>query len=257
MKIVTIGAGNLAFHLTKALQAGGFEIAQVYSRTQASASKLAEELNVPYTTDIGCITGDASLFIISVSDCAIRPLVAKLPSLEGLVVHTAGSVPMNVFSGKLRNYGVLYPLQTFSKSHQIDFSEIPVFLEANTHDNMQILRAVAETISQKVYHASSDERIQLHLAAVFGCNFVNHLYHLSAQLAREAGFDFSVLSALLLETVRKALASESPNEVQTGPAARNDRELIRKHLDMLSSQPEWAEIYGIITKNIIKMKIKE
>ena len=254
MKIVFIGAGNLSAHLSQALQSAGFEIAQVYSRTEASAKELAGLLNVPHTTDMGCMIGDASLYIISVSDDAIEFLSERLNVGNGLVVHTAGSVPMDVFAGKFKNYGVLYPLQTFSKLRPVDFSEIPVLIEANSGDNLQILRMVAAAISRKVYDAPSEKRLQLHLAAVFGCNFVNHLYHLSAQIARQAGFDFSILSPLILETVHKALAAGNPKEVQTGPAVRNDLKVMRKHMDLLASHPEWKEIYALLSENIRKVK---
>ena len=251
MKTVFIGAGNLATWLSKALQNAGFEIAMVYSRTQASAEKLAGLLNVPFTTDICRIDNNASLYIVSVSDSAIESLSESLTFVNGLVIHTAGSVPMDdVFAGKLNNYGVLYPLQTFSRSRQVNFADVPIFIEANTPDNLQVIRTVAESVSGKVYQASSAERMQLHLAAVFGCNFVNHLYHLSAQIAKQAGFDFSVLSPLLIETVHKALASGNPNEVQTGPAVRNDREVIRKHLELLSSNHELKNIYAMLSENI-------
>ena len=252
MKIVSIGAGNLAVHLSKALQNADFDVVQVYSRTEASARELANDLKAPYTVDIDSIIGDASLYIVSVSDSAIGTLCENLTRLNGLVVHTAGSVPMKVFADKIKNYGVLYPLQTFSKSRKVSFSDIPVFIEANSDDNLQVLRKVAEAISSRVYNASSAERMQLHLAAVFGCNFVNHLYHLSAQLVRQAGFDFTALSPLILETAHKALASGNPREVQTGPAARNDREVMNKHLELLASHPEWKEIYAMMSENICK-----
>jgi len=257
MKIVSIGAGNLAVNLSQALQNAGFEIAQVYSRTESSAKWLAGLLNAPYTTDVGGIINDASIYFVSVNDDAIETVAESLTATNGLFVHSAGSVPIDVFAGKVENYGVLYPLQTFSKLRPVSFSDIPVFIEANTQDNLQILQTVAEAISHRVYHASSAERAQLHLAAVFGCNFVNHLYHLSAQIARQAGFDLDVLSPLILETARKALASGKPNEVQTGPAARNDQKVMQKHLKMLISKPERKEIYSILSESIGAISINK
>jgi len=252
MKIVSIGAGNLSTHLTIALQNSGFEIAQVYSRTETSAKGLAEILHVPYTTDIGTVTRDASLYIVTVSDNAIESVSESLTKIKGLVVHSSGSIPMNVFSGKFKNFGVIYPLQTFSKFCPVDFTTIPVFIEANTWNSLQILRKIANTISHKVYNATSLDRMKLHLAAVFGCNFVNHLYSLSFQIAYDAGFDFSVLSTLILETAHKALSSGNPKEIQTGPAARKDYNVMQKHLDFLASKPELHEIYSLISENIIK-----
>jgi len=257
MKVVSIGAGNLSVHLSKALQNAGFEMVQVFSRTETSAKELAGLLQAPYTTDIESIADDASLYMISVSDDAIEYLCERLPLTDGLVIHTAGSVPMDVFAGRFKKYGVMYPLQTFSKLRPVDFSDVPVFIEANTHDNLQTLRQVAEAISRKVYEASSAERMKLHLAAVFGCNFINHLYLLSAQIARQSGFDFSVLSPLILETTHKALITENPKEAQTGPALRNDRKVMQKHIELLSSHPEWREIYVKLSENIRKVKCEK
>jgi len=254
MKIVSVGAGNLAYHLLKALQNAGFELIQVYSRTEASAKELAERLNVPYTIDICSINCNASVYVIAVNDDAIDKISDSFISNKGLFIHTAGSVPMNVFKGKLKNYGVIYPLQTFSKLRSVNFANIPIFIEANTEENLQLLRTIADVISSKVFHASSEERKQLHLAAVFGCNFVNHLYNVSAQLAKQAGFDFSVLFPLILETANKVLVSGNPKEVQTGPAIRNDRIVMQKHLELLSRKPEWKEIYAVLSENIKRMK---
>ena len=252
VRIVFIGAGNLATHLSKALKDAGFEIVQVYSRTESSASRLAGALHVPYTTHVSHIIAHASLYIISVSDDVIGSIAEQLPLTNGMVVHTAGSVPMSILSGKHANYGVLYPLQTFSGIRAVDFSGIPVFLEANTPNNLQLLRDLAGTISNRVYDAVSEERRQLHVAAVFGCNFVNHLYYLAAQIAQQAGFDFEVLSPLILETAYKAVASGNPQDVQTGPAVRGDREVMRKHMELLAALLQWQEIYTMLSKSIEK-----
>ena len=251
MKIVFIGAGNLATHLSLALQKAGFEIVQVYSRTEESAKELAGLLQVPYTTNINNVVHHASIYFISVCDDAIAPLSEKLVSSSGIIVHTAGSVPMDVFENKFDNYGVFYPLQTFSKRQQVDFSNIPIFVEANTQNNLNILQKIACSISQNVFEAGSQQRKQLHLAAVFCCNFVNHLYHLASEIAGQAGFNFNILSALILATAQKAVLSGNPKEVQTGPAVRNDRKVMEKHLDLLNAHPEWQEIYSILSKGIV------
>ena len=254
MKIVCIGAGNLATQLFQALKNAGFEIAQVFSRTESSARELAEMLQVPFTIDTGKIITNASLYMICVSDDAIEHVAEQLPLTNQLVVHTAGSVSMRVFIGKLTNYGVFYPLQTFSKTRPVDFSHIPVFLEANTPTNLQLLCNVAGAISNRVYHATSEMRIQLHLAAVFGCNFVNHLYHLAAQITQQAGFNFEILSPLILETASKAIVSGNPQNTQTGPAVRNDQEVMQKHIELLATRPEWQEIYTMLSRNIVKKR---
>jgi predicted short-subunit dehydrogenase-like oxidoreductase (DUF2520 family) len=188
-----------------------------------------------------------------VSDDAIAEVAAGLPLKDQLVVHTAGSVPMEVFAGKARNYGVMYPLQSFSKDYPPNFREIPVFLEANSPDSLQTLQSVAGKISDATYSLSSDQRLLLHLAAVFGSNFVNSLYALAGGILREAGLDFHVLSPLVLETARKAVASRRPETVQTGPAVRNDRSVMQRHTEWLSAHPEWLQIYGQMSDYIQRM----
>jgi len=256
MKIVFIGAGNVAFHLSRALQNAGYEIIQVYNRTESSAKELANLLQTSYTASIDDISRDASLYVFSVSDAAIKPVSERLALNGKIAIHLSGSVEMNVFEKHYENFGVFYPLQTFSKSRTVDFSEVPVFLEANNSKTFEILYSAANKISQKAYRASSEDRRKLHMAAVFGCNFVNHLLHISATIAQQAGFDFNALKPLLCETIDKAIASKCPKSVQTGPAYRNDGEVIRKHLELLSAEPEVQQIYKLLSDNILKYKLQ-
>ena len=261
MKTVFIGCGNLACTLSQIMQKAGFDIVQIYSRTETSAKVLADILDAPYITDISKVFAEAELYVVAVSDSAIESIAEKMRSVKGLVVHTAGSIPMSVFAGKIANYGVLYPLQRFSKAlsaseNVTSISDVPLFVEANTEDNLRKLVSFAEKFSNRVCHADSDKRMKLHLAAVFACNFVNHLYNLSAHIVRQTGFDFAVLAPLISRTASVAINSNNPNVVQTGPAARNDCEIIEKHKNILCSQPELKEIYAILSENIIKITNK-
>ncbi|MDR1864892.1 MAG: DUF2520 domain-containing protein [Bacteroidales bacterium] len=243
MKVVMIGAGNLAVHLSEALNEAGWDIVQVYSRSERSAKELAGRLGAEYTVALSDISQEATLYVLSVSDDAICEVLSGVSLPDRLIVHTAGSVPMEVFAGKFQNYGVLYPMQSFSKDCPVNFREIPVFLEANSPENLQTLQSLAGKISSKVYPLSSDKRIFLHLAGIFGSNFVNSLYVVAAQILHEAGLGFEVLSPLLLETARKAVASGCPGKVQTGPARRNDQQVLQRHIGLLAAYPEWQKLY--------------
>jgi predicted short-subunit dehydrogenase-like oxidoreductase (DUF2520 family) len=243
MRIVMIGAGNLAIHLSKALQDAGNDLIQVFSRSEKSAAWLAGVLKTDYTTAIHNVRPNAELYIIAITDDAIPEIVSCLPFTERLVVHTAGSIPRDVFAGKMRNYGIFYPLQSFSKACPVDFAGIPVFLEANTPENLQTLQSLAEQISSNVSELSSEKRLLLHLAAVFGSNFANSLYEIAAQITEKAGLTFDVLSPLLSETLRKATNAHHPASVQTGPAKRNDRRVLQEHIDLLTAHPEWRQLY--------------
>ena len=242
--IVFLGAGNLATNLAKALYRKGFRIVQVYSRTEESARTLADEVEAEYITDLKEVSKEARLYIISLKDAAF---VELLP--HALLVHTAGSIPMNIWEGYAERYGVFYPMQTFSKQRAVDFREVPFFIEAKRPEDVELLKAVAGTLSEKVYEADSEQRRSLHLAAVFTCNFTNHMYALAAELLEKYHLPFDVMLPLIDETARK-VHELPPCDAQTGPAVRYDENVINKHLSMLEDTPALQEIYKLMSKSI-------
>ena len=250
-RIVLIGAGNVATHLGLAFQAKGCEIVQVYSRTEESAKDLAERLQVPYTVSLEEVSANADLYIVAVKDAALQEVIPSLVKgrEDALFVHTAGSISMDVWKGCARRYGVFYPMQTFSKLRMVDFSSVSFFVEASGSDELRLLKELAMSLSPKVYEASSEQRRYLHLAAVFACNFTNHMYALSASLLEKQGLPFDAMLPLIDETARK-VHELPPVQAQTGPAIRRDENVTDKHLAMLSEEPVMREIYEKISKNI-------
>ena len=250
-RIVLIGAGNVATHLGLAFQAKGCEIVQVYSRTEESASELAECLQVPYTVSLEEVSANADLYIVAVKDAALQEVIPSLVKgrEDALFVHTAGSISMDVWKGCARRYGVFYPMQTFSKLRMVDFLSVSFFVEASGSNELVFLKELAMSLSPKVYEASSEQRRYLHLAAVFACNFTNHMYALSASLLEKQGLPFDAMLPLIDETARK-VHELPPAQAQTGPAIRRDENVMDKHLAMLSEEPVMREIYEKISKNI-------
>ena len=251
MKIVMIGAGNLATNLGKALLDSGNDILQVYSRTLRSASALAGLLGGSPATDFGSISNDADVYIVSVRDNVIADIVPKLcrGREEKVFLHTAGSVPMSLFEGMALHFGVLYPMQTFSKSKLLNFNEIPCFVEGNDDFAFETVNSLAGSISSKVYLLNSEARKHLHLAAVFACNFVNHCYSISSDILAKHDIPFDVMLPLIDETARKVHVM-SPKEAQTGPAIRYDQNVIRMQSDMLRNNPLIKQIYEYMSVSI-------
>lgn len=252
--VVFIGAGNLATNLAKALYRKGFRIEQIYSRTQESAQSLAQLVEADYTTELSAVVEDAQLYIVSLKDAAF---VQLLPGLvagkeKSLWVHTAGSIPMNIWAEQAERYGVFYPMQTFSKQREVDFREIPVFIESNSEADTQLLKDIASTLSEKVYEATSEQRKSLHLAAVFTCNFTNHMYVLAAELLKKYQLPFDAMLPLIDETARKVHELQ-PLAAQTGPAVRYDENVINEHLRMLADEPEAQELYRRISESIHRL----
>ena len=271
MKIVLIGAGNLATHLGKALRAAGHDMLQVFSRTMQSAETLASLLDAEPLTDIAQVRDDADVYIFSVKDSALVQLVAQLCRHEAdglgedgavnalrkakkgeherVFLHTAGSMPMSVFEGMAQHYGVLYPMQTFSKQREVDFSIIPCFVEANDEFAQKQIEGLAREISGRVYQLSSEDRKYLHLSAVFACNFANHCYAISQELLEEHGIPFDVMLPLINETAAK-VHEMKPKDAQTGPAVRYDENVIDKQSKLLENHPHFKKVYDSMSKSI-------
>lgn len=257
MKIILIGAGNLATNLGKALLHAGHDILQVYSRTMESASALATLAGGAPVTDLSKVRDDADLYIVSVKDSVVGELLPQLCKGRETKVflHTAGSLPMNVFEGMAMHYGVLYPMQTFSKEREVNFSVIPCFIEANDKFAHEIIEGLARELSNRVIELSSDDRKYLHLSAVFACNFANHCYAISEEILQKHGIPFDVMLPLIDETAAK-VHELSPKKAQTGPAVRFDENVIRKQAALFKENPLLKDIYERMSVSIHRMAEK-
>lgn len=251
-KIIFIGAGNLATHLAQALQKAGFEIVQVFSRTEESSKTLAGKLNTNYTSDIKALFKTADIYFVALKDSAVKEVLSQTELHNKLLVHTSGSLPLSALKDYSKNYGVLYPLQTFSKTTEVEFREIPVFIEASNPDIENELIQIAKTISSRVSCLNSEKRKSLHIAAVFACNFVNYFYTMAADYLDKSGISFDVLHPLIIETARKA-TEMPPIHAQTGPAVRFDENIINDHLERLKNYPELNELYNSISRRIFEL----
>ena len=249
LKIVLIGSGNVATHLSMALKNAQHQIIQVFSRSLENAEKLAKKLNAQALNQLSELVEDADLYIISVSDNAILKIVSQIDFTNKKVVHTAGSVPLNIFKENIKNAGVFYPFQTFSKEREINFSQVPLCIEANNPDFEQFLTNLAKQLSENVQLINSEKRKYLHLSGVFACNFVNHLYHIAGNILEQQNINPKILFPLIKETAAK-VEKLTPLQAQTGPAVRNDTESLKKHLDLLTSTPEYQEIYKWFSEQI-------
>ncbi len=247
--IVILGAGNVGTHLGKAFHEAGIPVVQVYNRTLGPANSLAELLGCACTDNMEDLTGKASLYVIAVTDDAIRDVAARFPFRDRLLVHTSGTTNMHVLKSGSSQYGVFYPLQTFSEEIPVDFSRVPLCLEASDNPCKDLLENIAGKLTEKVIWIDSEKRRFIHVAAVFACNFVNHMYHLAEEILRDHDLPFELLHPLIEETARKAMM-DNPGNVQTGPARRNNQEVIRAHLDMLSAMPACKELYVHISEDI-------
>ena len=247
IKIVVLGAGNVGTHLFRVFtQAKEVHVVQWYNRSLENIKQYPKEVAI--TDQLGHLE-EADVYLVALSDDAIPITANELAPLKGIVAHTAGSVPMDVLKHHT-NQGVFYPLQTFSKNRAVDFKSIPICIEANNDQNKETLTKLAHAIGENIHYINSTQRMGLHTAAVFVNNFTNHLYQVGAQICEEQEVPFDLLRPLIAETAVK-IESITPKEAQTGPALRNDKTTLQKHMDQLSN-PVFKNLYLTLTESIQK-----
>ena len=251
-RVVLIGSGNVATSLALALN-GKCHLVQVYSRSMASAEALASRVGAQATNDLSQIVTDADIYVISVVDDAITRVLEACPARGGLWVHTSGSTSIDVFKGKRTRYGVLYPMQSFSKSCPARMHEVHIFIEGCDSCATQEVKDLAMLLTNNVHEITSRERERLHVAAVFACNFANHMFTLSSEVLDEAGIPFDAMLPLIKTTIAK-LDNMTPTQSQTGPAARGDVNVIERHLQSLSGDKH--DIYRLLSQSILNRRTR-
>ena len=247
MKIVIIGSGNVAYHLAKAFTQNNIEVSQIFGRNEVELNKISEELNIPYSTKE---LADADLYLISVSDSAVEQVSDLIKTEKALVAHTSGSLPIETLNGDYRKAS-FYPLQTFSKTKNLEYSKIPFFIEAENQIDEKSLFELASLISDNVETSDYEKRKYIHLTAVFACNFVNHLFARAKEISDSQDLNFNYFIPLIDETVEKIHHLE-PKYAQTGPAVRGDERVLKLH-EVLITNEEHRKIYNTMNESIQKM----
>lgn len=250
MQVVIIGTGNAATVFGRLFQANGHNVVQVYGRDILKAEALAEQLEAAPTSDISRLSKNADVYLIAVADKAVTEIVAQLDVNDHLVLHTTASLSKHILKEASKSYGVLYPLQTLRKQMSIE-TPVPLLVDGNTPEVTLQIETLAKTISSTVVQAGDQQRMKLHVAAVFACNFTNYMYLQSALFCEKEGLNFSLLQPLIEETATR-LRKFQPSEVFTGPAVRGDMETINKHLSLLEAYPDLHSLYKSLTEKIIQ-----
>jgi predicted short-subunit dehydrogenase-like oxidoreductase (DUF2520 family) len=256
LKISFAGAGRVAGALCRRMFLSGFKIDLIVSKSESGGRKLADLCEASWSTDL-IFPDSTDVIIVAVPDQSLKSVLNNIKcKKDTLIVHTAGSIGIDIFSEKFNLKGIFYPLQTFSMGRQPDFNGLPFFLEASDKQSSAILKYLAESIGGRAHFVDTEHRRMLHLSAVFVCNFTNHMLTIGKEIALRAGLSFDVLEPLIKETISKAIEI-GPATAQTGPAVRDDQNTIGKHLELLSFSPELQKIYNEITQSIIKHQYKD
>lgn len=248
--VVIIGSGNVAWHLGKVLFESGFNILEIFGRNKDTTQELAIRFSANSVSELTKMTTSADLYLIAVNDDSISTICKSMPQVNGIVVHTSGSIGLEPLK-RFKNYGVFYPFQTLTKEKVINFKSVQLLIEGSSEEVLSQLKKVASDISNSVMVTTYDQRKQLHIAAIFASNFVNHFYSIAHSFLKEKNLPFSLLIPLIEETTDKIKHLE-PHLAQTGPAKRGDEIVIQKHLNTLENNPDYQLIYDLLTKSIQK-----
>jgi predicted short-subunit dehydrogenase-like oxidoreductase (DUF2520 family) len=244
------GAGKVAASLSRKIFEAGLKIDLIISLSEENGRSLAESCQASWS-DRPVFPLSTDIVIVAVPDHNLRSVLENLKcGSDTLVAHTAGSIGLDVFPEHLKRNGVFYPLQTFSGERKIDFTDLPFLIESSDIQSNAILEELAGAIGGKTYFFRTEQRIMIHLAAVFICNFTNHMLTRGRQITDKAGVPFEIFHPLLMETITKAL-DIGPERSQTGPAVRSDLNTLEKHMELLSFSPELLKLYREITESII------
>lgn len=248
--LTIVGAGNLAWHLSHVFTNHGIKVDKIMNRSLEPARHLALEIGAKYTKDLGASNTGSDFTILAINDSSLAETIHKINVADTIVLHTSGSADIDIFFGKVENYGILYPFQSFTKNIAIDFSNVPVCIEASDEITLQSIFRLASAISSKVYIMSSEKRRILHVAGVIANNFTNHLIARTFDFLEENDIDNQIVLPLIEETFNK-IKLIGPREAQTGPARRKNMDTIERHLMILEKEPELKNLYNVISESII------
>lgn len=252
---IFIGSGKLATNVAQAFLQGGIHISLVYSRTLGNAQALADKVGAEATCDLAYVCARARnlnkvAIFYALTDTALPEVVAQIDAPNAYHFHTAGSMPLSVFGQDKPHAGVFYPFQGFSKERQVDFHKVNLFLTAKDNETMSIGHKYGKTIGCTVMEADDDTRCRIHMAGVLTNNFITALCGMAAEQLKKGGIPFDVMYSLLDETIAK-VKQANPRRAQSGPAIRHDAAVMQKHLELLKDEPDVADIYQMISKNIM------
>lgn len=245
-----LGGGQVGTAVLRGLSEAGIAVTELIGRDPDKIAVLKEKYGVKRAVRPEEADPDLDLILIAVSDDAIDQVVERLPNVKGIIAHCSGSTPLSVLQKKGSGQGVFYPLQSFSWEETPSWNEVPVCIEGSDLRSERVLIDIAKSFAGTVERLGGEERKQLHLAAVFACNFSNHLYGIAKQLLERKDIPFELLRSLILHTARKAVEND-PRSVQTGPAVRGDQETVHDHRSLLKNDPELEKLYKTLSERIM------
>lgn len=246
-----IGSGNVATNLAIALNAKGFTIDTILSKTRKNATVLASKVNAKGTDQLNQLEQTSDLYIISLKDDVIDTYLTGLNLHNSLLVHTSGSYETSKLAKFSTKTGSFYPLQTFNRDVSVDFSAVPIIIESENSETIESLLSVAKRLTKTTHILNASQKKALHISAIGINNFTHFILSKSKQYCINNNLSFSLLSPLLKQTIENFSNEEIPLQKQTGPARRGDLTIIKEHIEALTSDKEFQALYKELSQYIL------
>lgn len=246
--ITIIGTGNVALQFSKLFLKNNFKIDCIYGRSNFSDSQIDKHL---FTDKISDISKNSDLYLVAVSDDSYIDLLKNISLKNKFIVHTSGSLDSEKLDSFSKRWGCLYPIQTIKKNQQIEWDNIPFYIEASNNNDLELLTDFCHANNLHYSIQNSNQRNKTHIAAVAANNFIYYLLSTIKEYCDKNKINFKNLKPLLDQSLNNVLNFPA-HQLQTGPAIRKDLKLIEKHLEILKSEKDLKEIYQLFSEKIIK-----
>jgi predicted short-subunit dehydrogenase-like oxidoreductase (DUF2520 family) len=217
----------------------GHAIGAVRARTSAGAAVRALGAGVPDGP-----LDDADVVVFGTPDDALAAVAARTRlAPRQVALHLSGAHPSTILAPTGARTASLHPLCPFADL-ETALATLPrafCFVEGAAVD---VAERLARDLTARVARLETGKKILYHAGAAIASNYTVTLLALARDLFVEAGVPAGMALDALVELVRGTLDNVAKVGIPkglTGPAARGDVELVRRHVAALS--PKVRAIY--------------
>jgi predicted short-subunit dehydrogenase-like oxidoreductase (DUF2520 family) len=241
MRLGIVGGGRAAWAYGSAWKRIGWPLSGVWLRDE-SKSRITELLETP-RLDLADLAGSSELLLIAVSDRAIAEVTERVPETEALIFHASGAMLA------LRGGFSLHPLKSLPPVGRP--SDLDGTLLVFEGEHRRTAKLIASAVGARFAEVTAEQKPLYHAAAVFGANYVAASLDIAERLMSRVieGSVREDLAALALSAMENWRAHTDARRF-TGPAARGDSEVMQRHLAALRDDPQLAEIYELLAREI-------
>jgi len=265
-----IGAGRAGRVLALAMARAGYSFTWIGSLHRDHAESLAGAIGCTgYGEGFMGFTGTADFLVIAVPDNQIAPVssgaaTAGIIGDETIVAHLSGALGSDTLD-EARTAGAsvmaFHPDQTLTPESDPEtvFEGICIDMEGDERACL-FGEQLASDLGAKSVRLTPDQRILTHLAMTIASNFTVSLVRIAEEIMESAGIDDTTVHTMLMPLFKQTarnIAESGTLTALTGPIARGDDGVVRRHLSALESQDEeYTVLYKAMARVIVRMAVE-